>query len=114
MRTSLVLTLVRTVTCLTLRIFNQAGRVSQFVYFSFFDFLFFGVVMVVRWAFDTLIKSLLLLLLVILLIISRIQHPLIVRREKLILQCKIFALRHPNNCVFFVCEFYAFTLKFTV
>ena len=65
LRTSLELTLVRTVTCLTLRIINQAGRVSEFVYFSFFDFLFFWVVMVVRWAFDTLIKSLLLLLLVV-------------------------------------------------
>ena len=37
---------------------------------------------------------------IIITISSRIQHPLIVRREKLILQCKIFALRHPNNCVF--------------
>ena len=33
-------------------------------------------------------------------IISRIQHPLIVRREKLILQCKIFAL-NIQTTVFF-------------
>ena len=65
MRTSLELTLVRTVTCLTLRIINEAGRVSEFVYFSFFDFLFFGVVMVARWAFDTLIKSSLLVILLV-------------------------------------------------
>ena len=52
---------------------------------------------------------------IIITIISRIQHPPIVLRGKLVLQCKIFALRHPNNCVFFsVCEFYAFTLRFTV
>ena len=38
---------------------------------------------------------------IIITIISRIQHPLIVRRGKLVLQCKIFALRHPNNCFFF-------------
>ena len=99
LRTSLELTLVRTVTCLTLRIINEAGRVSEFVYFSFFDFLFFwgsygsqvGI-----WHVDKVF--------IVSNIISRIQHPLIVRREKLILLCKIFALRHPNNCVFSVCE----------
>jgi len=55
LRTSLELTPVRTVTCVTLRIINEAGRVSEFVYFGFFclfvclfvfcflflDFLFF-------------------------------------------------------------------------
>ena len=49
---------------------------------------------------------------IIITIISRIQHPLIVRRGKLVLQCKIFALRHPNNCVFFsVCEFHSLNNK---
>ena len=55
MQTSLELTPVRTVTCVTLRIINEAGRVFEFVYFVFFvlfvclffvlffffDFLFF-------------------------------------------------------------------------
>ena len=31
---------LRTVTCVTLRIINEAGRVSEFVYFSFLIFLF--------------------------------------------------------------------------
>ena len=110
LRTSLELTPVRTVTCVTLRIINETGRVSEFVYFSFFFFFsifvffFFYVVMVVRrpqrnytscklgiWHISKVF--------VIITIISRIQHLLIVRREKLVLKWIIFALRHPNNCV---------------
>ena len=100
---------------------RRAGFPSFNVYFSFFDFLFFGgSYMLVRCPQRNYTSCKLGIghidkVFIIITIISRIQHPLIVRRGKLVLQCKIFALRHPNNCVFFsVCEFYAFTLRFTV
>ena len=40
LRTSLELTPIRTVTCVTLRIINDRGRVSEFVYFSLSIFFF--------------------------------------------------------------------------